>query len=468
VPGGASGQLDVYVRDRLISQTTRASVSSTGAALNGPSSAPKLSDDGRFVLFESNATNVVGASTAGITHVYLRDLVAGTTERISKPNAGGEANASSGAGSISADGRFVAFESSASNLVPGDTGGFVDIFLLDRSTHTLSRVSATSAGIGANGDSFDPAVSADGTFVAFTTNSTNLIAGDTNAVADVLIWSRSTGQSNRVSVSTAGSQSNGRSAAPAISQDGTFVAFESDASNLVSGDTNAATDVFVSDRTSNQTLRVSVSSTGANTDGVSFGSTISGDGRLIGFVSDATNIVVSAGSPVRGVYVRDQTTGQTTRADVTSTNVPADAPSEAPKLATNGNAVVFQSASTNLTPAGVCHTTDIYARDFVAAPTPWKTSVAYVVGTLVTYSPNGRVYQCLQAHTSQVGWEPPSVPALWQSPTPCGVLPWATQTIYVVGSLVTFGGKTYRCIQAHTSQSDWTPPLVPNLWEVVP
>src|SRR5438477_5546556 len=106
-PGGASGKLDVYVRDRLTSQTTRASVSSAGAALNGPSSSAKLSGDGRFALFETNATNVVGTSTAGITHVYLRDLVAGTTERISTPSAGGGAIASSGAGSISADGRFV-------------------------------------------------------------------------------------------------------------------------------------------------------------------------------------------------------------------------------------------------------------------------------------------------------------------------------------------------------------------------
>ena len=466
-PGGASGRLDVYVRDRLTSQTTRASVSSTGAALNAPSSGAKLSGDGRFVLFETNATNVVGTSTAGITHVYVRDIVAGTTERISVSSAGGEANASSGAGSVSADGRFVAFESSASNLVSGDTGGFVDVFLMDRSTHTVSRVSETSGGTGANGDSFDPAVSADGSFVAFATNSTNLTSGDTNSVADVLIWNRSTRQSTRLSVSTAGAQSNGRSAAPAISQDGALVAFESDATNLVAGDTNAATDVFVRDRTANQTVRVSVSSTGTNSDGASFGSTIGGDGRLVGFASDATNLVAGAGNHVRGIYIRDRTTSQTTRADITSTSSPADAPSDAPKLATNGKAVVFQSASTNLTPAGVCHTTDIYARDLVAAPTTWKTGVAYAVGVLVTYAPNGHTYQCIQAHTSQADRAPPNVPALWQSPTPCGVQPWVTQTIYVVGSLVTFGGKTYRCIQAHTSQVDWTPPVVPNLWQVV-
>jgi hypothetical protein len=155
----------------------------------------------------------------------------------------------------------------------------------------------------------------------------------------------------------------------------------------------------------------------------------------------------------------------TTRADVTASGTPADGPSDGPKLSANGQAVVFQSASRNLPPGGICNTTDIFVRDLVSPPVAWKTATPYAVGTLVTF--NSVTYECVQAHTSQADRAPSIAASLWRIPAPCGVQPWVNRARYLVGSLVTFGSQKYRCIQEHTAQSDWTPPAVPTLWVVV-
>ncbi len=173
---------------------------------------------------------------------------------------GSEANDSSLFPAISADGRYVAFTSLASNLVPGDTNGVQDIFVHDRQTGKTTRVSVDSAGSEVNGISILPAISADGRYVAFTSFASNLVAGDTNGLTDIFVHDRQTGKTTKVSVDSAGSEANGFSLLPVISADGRFVTFTSFASNLVAGDRNGVQDVFVHDRQTEETARVSADS----------------------------------------------------------------------------------------------------------------------------------------------------------------------------------------------------------------
>jgi len=171
--------------------------------------------------------------------------LAGTTERVSVDNAGNQGNAASSGDGISGDGRFVVFTSSATNLVPGDTNSVADVFVRDRQTGTTERVSVDSAGNQGNAGSSGVGISGDGRFVVFTSSATNLVPGDTNSVADVFVRDRQTGTTERESVDSAGNQGNAASSGDGISADGSFVVFTSSATNLVPGDTNSVADVFV-------------------------------------------------------------------------------------------------------------------------------------------------------------------------------------------------------------------------------
>jgi archaellum component FlaF (FlaF/FlaG flagellin family) len=171
-----------------------------------------------------------------------------TTERASVDSSGIQGNRNSGNPSISADGRYVAFDSAATNLVPGDTNGLVDVFVHDRQTGRTTRVSVDSKEIQGNNASWEPSISADGRYVAFDSAATNLVPGDTNYVVDVFVHDRQTGQTTRVSVDSNGIQANQESVGlVGISADGRYVAFDSYATNLVPGDTNDLVDVFVHD-----------------------------------------------------------------------------------------------------------------------------------------------------------------------------------------------------------------------------
>jgi len=212
-------------------------------------------------------------------------------QRVSVASDGTQGNDNSWDPSISADGRYVAFFSHASNLVPGDTNGKADVFVHDRVTGQTTRVSVASDGTEGNGYSWFPSISADGRYVAFESIASNLVPGDTNGVSDVFVHDRLTGQTTRVSVASDGTQGHSASDHPSISADGRYVAFESFASNLVPGDTNGKRDVFVHDRLTGQTARVSVASDGTQGNGDSIYPSISADGRYVAFVSGASNLV---------------------------------------------------------------------------------------------------------------------------------------------------------------------------------
>ncbi|MEG4143910.1 TolB family protein, partial [Microcoleus sp. Pol7_B1] len=321
VPGDTNASDDIFVRDTLANTTIRVSVDSAGNQANSDSSIPFISADRRFVVFESNATNLVPGDTNNERDIFVRDLLTNTTTRVSVDSASNQANSGSYIASISADGRFVAFSSFASNLVPGDTNNTTDVFVRDTLANTTTRVSVDSAGNQANDVSYSylPSISADGRFVAFESNATNLVPGDTNDTGDIFVRDTLTNTTTRVSVDSAGNQGNGGSVELSMSADGRFVAFSSFATNLVPGDTNDTSDIFVRDTLTNTTTRVSVDSAGNQGNGV-FGSSISisPDGRFVAFDSTASNLVPGDTNNERDIFVRDTLTNTTTRVSVGS------------------------------------------------------------------------------------------------------------------------------------------------------
>jgi Tol biopolymer transport system component len=312
VPGDTNGVEDIFVHDRMTGATSRVSVAQGGAQATRTSLNPAMSHDGRYVAFD-NTGSLVSGDTNAASDVYVRDLVTGTTTRESVSAAGGQGSRGSAVPALSGDGMRVAFESGATNLVPGDTNNRKDVFVRDRSVPTTLRVSVGAGGAWGDGDSSNAAIAASAPMVAFESLATNLVPGDTNAVGDVFVHDMTAGMTTRVSVASDGTQANGRSTRAAMSADGSVVAFESLASNLVPGDTNGASDVFVHDRTSGVTTRVSVGTGGTQGGGGSFVPAVSADGRWVLFESVAPDLVSGDSNGTRDVFLHDRLTGVTRR-----------------------------------------------------------------------------------------------------------------------------------------------------------
>ncbi len=244
----------IDAKDWFTDVDTSISVSSNGTSANADATSPSISADGRHVAFSSSATNLVDGDTNGAEDVFVHDIQTGETTRVSVDSNGIQANSASFKPSISADGRYIAFSSCATNLVSGDTNEAEDVFVHDIQTGKTMRVSINSDGLAGNGVSDLPHISGVGRYIAFRSSATNLVTGDTNNMADIFVYDRQANTTKRVSVSSDGVQSNGDSSSSyynglAISADGSFIAFSSDASNLVNGDTNEYGDVFVHDAT---------------------------------------------------------------------------------------------------------------------------------------------------------------------------------------------------------------------------
>src|SRR6476661_3251922 len=330
---------------------TPVSVDSAGNQGNRGSTNPAISADGRFVAFYSEASNLVPEDTNGKPDIFVRDRLTNTTTRVSVDSAGNQANSFSNDPSISADGRFVAFTSGASNLVPGGTNNTSDIFVRDTLTNTTTRVSVDSAGNQGNRDAYGASISADGRFVAFESFASNIVPGDTNNTSDIFVRDVLTNTTTRVSVDAAGNQGNFLSGSASISGDGRFVAFGSNSSNLVPGDPNNRDEIFVRDLSTNTTTRVSVDSAGNLGNGYSYTPSISADGRFVAFYSDATNLVPGDDTnSSRDILVRDRLTNTTTRVSVDSTGNQANSSSFAPSISADGRFVAFYSEATNLVP----------------------------------------------------------------------------------------------------------------------
>lgn len=343
-----------------------------------------FSADGRFLVFSSFSPRNVPDDRNGYSDIFLYDLHTDEIELISKGIGGYQTDEDNIWPNISADGRYVVYSSRASNLVVDDTklpGQRYDLYVYDRVSGVTERVSKNNAREEIDGNPLAASISANGRFIAFSSNARNLVLGDTNLTSDVFVHDRVRDVTERVSVASDGTEGNGGSGishGPSISDDGRFVAFDSQASNLVPHDTNTASDVFVHDRLLGTTERVSVSSYGEQADPRRLPTQTSGsylplpgsmspDGRYIVFASDAGNLgTVGANTPF-SLFLHDRHTGRTEAMSLSSEGVPGNGTTDDGVVNADGSLVVFESVATNLVADDTNTDSDIFTRERGAA-----------------------------------------------------------------------------------------------------
>lgn len=367
VLGDDNGFPDAFVRDVATGRIMLVSVATDGTQGNaGGGTVESISSNDRYATFSTVASNLVPGDTNGVADVFLRDLLLGTTERVSLGNGGVQANDGSALSRVSGDGRFVAFYSLATNLVEGDTNGREDVFVYDRWTETTRRVSVSSTGEQGNRASWAPDMTPDGRFVCFSSYADNLVPGDTNRTQDVFVHDTWTGITERVSVASDGTQGNNSSGGTKlfITPDGRFVMFSSFASNLVFGDTNRTSDTFVHDRWTRTTVRVSVRSDGGQGNHGGGIGELTDDGRYAVFGSASTNLTDDEDSngTLGDVFMHDLWTRTTWRISESSSGVQGNGASGTPSISSNGLLVAFHSDATNLVANDTNGYKDIFVR----------------------------------------------------------------------------------------------------------
>ncbi|MCS7470455.1 S8 family serine peptidase [Stieleria sp. ICT_E10.1] len=363
VPGDTNGVRDVFVYDRTEGTIERVSLGGDATQGNGHSSRPSISGDGRFVAFTSRASNLVPGDTNDWGDVFVYDRTEATIERVSTSGDATQGNEESAAPSISSDGRYVAFGSWASNLVPGDTNDSADVFVYDRAEGTIQCVSLGAGASEGNGDSWSPSISADGRYVAFESDASNIVPGDTNGSYDIFVYDRTEGTIQRISTAGDASEANGHSFSPSISDDGRSVAFESRASNLFPGDTNGSSDVFVYDRNEDTIERVSRGGDTTEGNDWSEAPSISGDGHFVAFVSLANNLVPGDTNDARDIFVYDRTEGTVERVSLDGNATEGNGDSWSPSISSEGRFVAFESGASNLFPGDTNGAADVFVHD---------------------------------------------------------------------------------------------------------
>jgi Tol biopolymer transport system component len=349
VDNDMNGFKDVFVRDLELRTTTRVSVNTAGSDANAPCGRPAISGDGRYVAFESAATNLVVGGTNGTGDVFVRDLLTGQTTRITLSLDGGEPDGPSGRASVSGDGRYVAFLSAASNLVEEDGNGVADIFVRDLEAGLTERVSVNTDGGDSNVATWVSSISANGRHVTFSSSADNLVDDDINGFRDVFVRDLDLGRTTLVSVDPTGAGADNASNQATVSADGRMVAFSSDASNLVAGDTNLLDDIFVRDLDTNITTRVNVSQGGTQTSGGgSSWPSLTSDGRFVAFHSDDETLVTGDSNGFGDVFSHDCQTGRTVRLSVPVAGGQGSGSSTNPAVSGDGRFVAFDSAASNL------------------------------------------------------------------------------------------------------------------------
>lgn len=354
--------VDVYVRDRATGVTTLVSATPAGFAGAGFSYQASFSGDGRFVAFSSLANNLVTPDTNANWDVFVRDMVTGTTERVSVTSAGVQGIGLNDGPAISADGRFVAFETYSSNL--GASGGKA-IVIRDRIAGTTTLGSLNASGVAANGGCQLPVLSSDGRFLAFLSSSTNLVPGITPGPTQAFLRDRLTGVVRCVSVDSFGNPGNSwTSGGLALSADGRYVAFQSEAWNLVPNDANGSQpDVFVHDSSTGTTVCVSVTAAGINGSFDSRAPSISASGRFVAFYSRSNNIGGGDSNGAEDVFVRDLLAGSTERISVDPLGANLTLASRDAAISADGAVVAFASADWGVAQPDLIVEWDIFARE---------------------------------------------------------------------------------------------------------
>jgi|GEM_PF-1224812 len=378
----------IFVRDRFAGATTVASVSTGGAYGDSSSLFPSVSGTGRYVAFESTSTNLVSPPTSGDNQVYIRDTLAGTTILASVSTSGAQGNGRSHYPGISADGRYVAFQSLATDLVsPGTTGD--QVFVRDLQTGTTTLVSVTAGGTPGNDNCDAPAISPDGRYVTFASFATNLVVPATSGW-QIFVHDRQTGANWLASKGPSGDQGNNSSYSPRISADGRYIAFNSDATNLVSPDTSVM-QTFVYDRMSDTVSLASVSTGGDQGDNrVLNPSGISADGRYVTFSSFAHNLVSPPTTLVQ-VFLRDRQAGATTLVSANASGDQGNDSSSWPSISADGKYFSFESGSTNFVSTPITDFQMWVAGGPYIPPPPDTFTITATAGANGSISPSGAV-----------------------------------------------------------------------------
>ena len=363
VPVDDNDLADVFVHDRRTGSTTLVSAAADGSVSNSQSGHPSISADGRYVAFDSFSADIVAGDTNDANDVFVRDLVEGTTTLVSVDMMGGSADAGSGDPAISPDGRYVAFESAATDIVDGeDERSTTDVFVRDLETGLTTVVSVDVDGGAPDGESFSPAIARGGSRVAFWSGASDLVPDDSNGFDDVFVRDLETQTTERVSAALDGGDSDQHSRDPDISADGDHVAFVSRANNLVDGDANGlVVDVFVRDLAGGTTVRASADAHDGDALDDSKGPSLSASGNLVTYFSRAKDLVAPRQrDDVQDVFVRDLRGGATQLLTRDARGRAPDAHSSSPVISGNGKVVGFASDAADLVRGGDNQLSDVF------------------------------------------------------------------------------------------------------------
>jgi len=345
----------------------RLSVDVNGLEGDAASTQPGITPDGRFVVFTSSATNLVPGDTNAVADIFVRDLVLGTIERVSVGAGGVECDQGCSYPVISDDGRYVAFSTAASTLVAGDTNGALDVYVRDRASDTIERVSIAVSGVQGDGPSFGAAFAACARYVTFVSWASNLVPGDTNGTRDVFLCDRAAGTIERVSISTSGAQGDDLSGSGSLlsftTPDGRYVSFGSMASTLVAGDTAQTMDMYVRDRVAATTTLLAPGLGGGFPAGDSDLYSMSPDGRYVGFTSAATDLVAGDTNGTTDAFVLDRSTGIIERISLQTGGAESAGDSWTPVVSHDGRYVLYSSAAADMVANDTNGTRDIFRRD---------------------------------------------------------------------------------------------------------
>ena len=465
VDGDLNSSSDIFLRDRDSPTTIRLSVAGDGTEGNHHSHGPAISSDGSLVAFYSQASNLVPDDTNGTWDIFVRDWGADQIIRVSLASDGAEGNEESTTPAISADGQFVAFTSWADNLVPDDDNQTGDVFVRDLLILTTTRVSIATDGTEGNGYSRGSAISNDGRYVAFVSSAANLVISDTNGVGDIFVRDRVTSTTERVSVASDGGEATGSSSSPAISGDGRYVAFSSEAEDLVPDDDNGQSDAFLHDRVTGQTSRVSVAGDGSQANSSSFCYGISADGTYILFASDANNLVPDDLNPYRDIFLHNQFTSETTIVSVAEDGTSADSYSDVPDISRDGRWVVYGSQASNLVSGGSNGFWHVFIHDHTGDQLPTETPTDTPTATPTATETPTATSTPTPTSIGSVTPSPTSTPTLTQTPatTPTHTPTWTPHPTHTATPTRTATPTwIHSPTPTVTPYPTWTPTITPT------
>ena len=366
-PADGDGIIDLFAKDVASGELTLLSMTTAGEKGNGRSMQPSLSADGRLVAFISEASNLVAADPDSRADIYVKDLQTGSIVLVSASSTGVKANRASDTPQISADGTTVAFMSEADNLDPADTDNDADIYVKDLVSGQVRLASSTDAGAAGNGPNTVPTMSGDGTLVAFESRASDLDPGDSDADADIYLKDLATGDLRLVSTNSLGVKANQQTLSPDLSTDGSRIAFNSNGSNMDPADADELPDVYVKEIASGALTLASVTAAGVKGDRSAQWPSLSSDGMIVAFETHALNLDPrDAGASVSSdIYVKDLSSGSLSLATTSDAGDKGDGESFAPDLSQNGQRVSFISIATGLDPLDPDTLWDVYVKDLV-------------------------------------------------------------------------------------------------------